>query len=246
MALITRFIEKAKKDGVLTAVSTAAKYCSDTTMQRIRPALMNSYSQFGEDLEIEKAVGKKENGFYVDVGANDPNQISNTKRFYKKGWTGINIEPNFENYQKFVNERPQDINLNIGIGPQDGEAKFYIFDPNELSTFSQEEAQKYQKLGYKLESEKDVRIIPLWKVLEEHAQGKEVDFLSVDAEGYDLEVLKSNNWERFRPKVLCVEIAEHGSGKKQAGVEEFLTKIEYTLVKFNGLNGVYRDSRNRR
>jgi FkbM family methyltransferase len=212
-------------------------------MQKIRPAIMNSYSQFGEDLEIEKAVGKKNDGFYVDVGANDPNRISNTKRFYKMGWNGMNIEPNFENHQKFVIERPRDINLNLGIGPQDGEAKFYIFDPNELSTFSSEEAQKYKALGYKLEKECDVRIIPLWRAIEEHSGGKEIDFLSVDAEGYDLQVLKSNNWEKFRPKVLCVEIAEHGSGKKQAGIEEYLAEIEYSLVKFNGLNGIYKDSR---
>ncbi|MFH0927340.1 MAG: FkbM family methyltransferase [Candidatus Micrarchaeota archaeon] len=240
--IFEKFANKAKKEGAAQAVKAAAKYAYGRAMSKIRP-FMGSYSQFGEDLEIERLLGGKKEGFYVDVGANDPDALSNTKRFYKKGWRGINIEPNAANLHKFRLLRPRDINLNIGIGPQGGEMEFYLFDPHELSTFSAQEAQKYQNLGYKLVEKKPVGIEPLRDVLQKHAQGVEIDFLSVDAEGYDLEVLKSNDWQKFRPRVLCVEITEHASGKRRGDIEAFLAQAGYLLAKYNGLNGMYVDGR---
>jgi FkbM family methyltransferase len=241
--LVGKFIEKAKKEGAIGALKAAGKYAYERAMSKVRPALLGSYSQFGEDLEIERLLGGKKEGFYVDVGANDPDIISNTKRFYKKGWKGINIEPNSANFKKFVLKRPRDINLNIGIGPAPGDMDFYLFDPHELSTFSGQEAQKYENMGYRLVEKKKVRVEPLFAVLERHAAEKGIDFLSVDAEGFDLEVLKSGDWIKFRPKIVCVEIAEHGTGRRREEIERFLVERGYSLAKFNGLNGIYVDSR---
>ncbi len=74
----------------------------------------NSFAQFGDDIIIEKLLGKRK-GFYIDIGANHPDRFSNTKRFYVNGWRGINIEPNPISYNKFL-KRKKDVNLNIGIG----------------------------------------------------------------------------------------------------------------------------------
>src|SRR5512138_2270277 len=112
--------------------------------------LRNSYSQKGEDLVIDKVLGKKKNGFYIDVGANDPVLISNTYRFYKKGWTGINIEPNPLLFKKLAAARNRDINLNIGIAEDKGEMTFFSFFPNTQSTFSEQQAEEYLNQGYPL------------------------------------------------------------------------------------------------
>ena len=91
---------------------------------------------------MDALLNCKPSGFYVDIGANDPQLLSNTQRFYKKGWTGINIEPNIIQYKKFIEMRPNDINLNVGIGSSNKEMDFYILTADTLSTFDKEEALK--------------------------------------------------------------------------------------------------------
>ena len=73
------------------------------------------YSQEGEDILIERMIGKKKKGFYIDIGAHHPYRFSNTYYFYKQGWSGINIEPNVEHFRYFLKHRKRDINLNKGL-----------------------------------------------------------------------------------------------------------------------------------
>ena len=75
-----------------------------------------SYSQYGEDLVLDAVMGCASKGFFVDIGANDPISLSNTKRFSLRGWTGINVEPNPLSLARIVKDRPHDINLNCGVG----------------------------------------------------------------------------------------------------------------------------------
>ena len=95
-----------------------------------------SYSQWGEDIIIDNLLGRKKRGFYIDIGAYDPTRFSNTKRFYLRGWRGINVEPDPVRIKKFHKERPGDINLNIGIADKSRVLNFFKFDPPTLSTFS--------------------------------------------------------------------------------------------------------------
>ena len=170
--------------------------------------LRKSYGQKGEDLVLDKFSGNKRNGFYVDIGANDPHRFSNTKRFYLRGWTGINIEPDENNWQKLSSYRKRDICLNIGIGENERSLKFYKFTPHTLSTFSKEEADNYVKQGYKLEKVVLVEVKKLEDILAEYCKG-DIDFMSIDTEGFDIQVLESNNWNRFRPKLICIESVFH-------------------------------------
>ena len=208
--------------------------------------LRQSYSQRGEDLVLDKLLGRKRKGFYVDIGANDPHRFSNTKRFYRRGWSGINVEPDADNYQKLVLARKRDCNLNIGIGESESNLNFYKFIPHTLSTFSKEEADEYIKQGYKLENTVVVPVRRLEQVFTENCKG-EIDFMSVDTEGFDMVVLRSNNWEMFRPKLICIESVAHTmSGEdnvKEDNHEEFLAGIGYTKVYDNGLNSIYRDNK---
>ncbi len=98
--------------------------------------IFGSYSQHREDMLIDSLLKNKKNGFYVDVGANNPIGFNNTKRFYDKGWSGINIEPNIRGYKLFLEQRKRDINLNIGISKKEGNLTFYEMEPDMLSTFS--------------------------------------------------------------------------------------------------------------
>lgn len=205
--------------------------------------IVGSYSQGGEDLVVEKLIGKKK-GYYVDVGANDPKRFNNTYRFYKRGWRGINIEPNYNLHLKLTNERPKDINLNLGIGTQERMIFFYQFNPDTISTFSESTAKKYKNMGFALVSRKSIKVVPLRNVFANYLKGKSIDFLSVDTEGFDMQVLQSNNWKKYLPKVVCIEISQRNLLKAESGrldfeIKEYLISKGYTEYFNNGVNAIF-------
>jgi FkbM family methyltransferase len=233
---IKTFVNKVKMYGIFKSL----KYGFDKTFTaNYKKFLMNSYSQDREDLIIDELLNYKKNGTYIDVGANDIEKFSNTKRFYNKGWRGINIEPDYKNYLKFVQKRPEDINLNLGIGSKKSFMKFYIFDTDTLSTFSEDSVEKYKTLGYKVVGEKDIEVVTLEEVVPKYLGDTPIDFISIDTEGYDLEVLKSNNWEKYRPKLICIENFEGG----EEDVKKFLEDNMYQKVKSTRVNSIYKDLR---
>lgn len=194
---------------------------------------LGSYSQKGEDLVIDRICKNTKKGFYVDVGANDPSRFSNTKRFYNKGWSGINIEPNTVKFNKFLTTRQKDINLNIGISSKKSNLFFWEFFPDSLSTFALSEARNNIKKGFILKEKRLVEVLPLSLVLDRYCKEKNIDFISIDTEGYDFQVLRSNNWDKYNPKVICVE-----KGKDQK-IELYLLKLGYTKYQDNGLNLIF-------
>lgn len=203
--------------------------------------MLNSYSQLGEDRIIDKMLGGR-SGFYVDVGTNDPFRFSNTARFWKKGWMGITIEPDPLLHENIKKVRTDGINLNVGVGTKKGILPFYKFEPHTLSTFSEEEKNKYLSEGYKLQGIVDVPVITLGEILKKHADKKQIDLLSIDTEGFDYEVLQSNDWTRFKPKLICIEAVEHVSGKPgklQKKQEAFILSHGYKKVYENKINAVY-------
>lgn len=215
---------------------------NEITIKQFYEIIRKSYSQRQEDLFIDNYFRNKKKGFYVDIEANDPHRFSNTKRFYNKGWRGINIEPDSINFNKFLKDRERDINLNIGIGISRKKLKFYKFIPDTLSTFSKEESHKYIKLGHTLESEINVEVRPLSGVLKKYYQNK-IDFFSIDTEGFDMQVLMSNNWKLFRPKLICIESIQYSSKTANKNImynhEIFLNKIGYHKIYDNGLNSIF-------
>lgn len=199
-------------------------------MQIIR----GSYSQLGEDLIIDQLLGYKDKGVYIDVGAHHPTRLSNTKRFYNRGWRGINIDPNTILINKFNEERQEDLNLVLGVSNRNGFLLLYEFFPSTLSTFSSSEALRYIKKGFKLVNKRQVPVRTLNFIFEKYCKNKKVDFLSVDTEGMDLEVLMSNNWKKYRPNLICIE--NHGKDKQ---ILNFLKKNGYQLKYNNGLNSIF-------
>ena len=193
---------------------------------------LKSYSHEGEDVILRRLFDKQQTGFYVDVGAHHPKRFSNTLFFYKKGWNGINIDAMPNSMKLFNKIRPRDTNLEIPISDKKQNLKYYMFNEPALNSFSKELAEKRDgKNGYKIISEKDIETSTLEDILEKYLpHGQEIDFMSVDVEGLDLQVLKSNNWKRFRPKFVLVEIL--GSSLKDiANSKEYkyLSGFEYEI-----------------
>lgn len=205
--------------------------------------IMHSYSQLQEDLEIDKLLNYKAQGYYVDVGANDPSRFSNTKRFYEKGWKGINIDPNPKSIKKFETERPRDLNLAIGVSNEATTLEFYEIFPDTLSTFSKSEMESYIKQGYKLATVSKIQVQPLAQILSKFASDKQIDFLTLDTEGFDLEVLQGNDWIYFRPSVICVENHSHDKNTdvqiKNNTIHEFIINKGYVKKYDSGLNSLY-------
>ena len=206
----------------------------DEKMQR---KFFESFSQYHEDALLWNAFFKKKNGFYVDIGANDPSFLSNTKKYYDCGWSGINVEPNITLYQKLLHERPRDINVNSGISNVKGEMIFYQMDPDSLSSFNEAVAKKSMKI-YKnahITKQIPVQVTTLLELFNMHVGNKKIDFLSIDAEGLEMSIIDSNDWTKYRPSVVIVELNQDINDN----VYKFLTEKEYAMVYFNNTNGIF-------
>jgi FkbM family methyltransferase len=170
-----------------------------------------SYSQEGEDMILRRIFEERRGGFYVDVGAHHPTRYSNTYLFYKwLGWRGINIDALPGSMALFRRLRPEDINLEVAISDEPGTFTYYEFDEPALNGLSPELSRERAAAGTaELIAQTPVRTRTLAEVLAEHLPaGREIDFLSVDVEGLDLEVLRSSDWSRYRPAVVLVEDME--------------------------------------
>ncbi len=190
-----------------------------------------SYSQEGEDLVLNRLLGKKENIFYVDVGAHHPFRFSNTYVFYRRGGSGINIDPLPESMALFKKYRKRDINLELGISDHSSILKYYQFEEPALNGFSEELSIQREKLGNsKLIGVKEIKTQRLDQVFQDILPaGQQIDFLSIDVEGHDLNVLQSSNWELYRPTyVLAEELSEIESNT--LSVTDFMASIGYEVI----------------
>jgi len=203
---------------------------------RVRRWVFGSHAQYGEDLHIDAILGV-ERPFYVDVGANHPVELSNTWRFYRRGGRGINIEPDPSAFPAIAARRPLDINLPIGIGTATGSLPFFRMSASTLSTFSENDANLSLKDGYRIVETVQVAVRPLGEVLAEHRPSGPIDFCSIDVEARELDILASNDWRRFRPTLIVLEI-----NRDEDGLLGAMDDLNYMLVINNGTNGIFLDA----
>jgi FkbM family methyltransferase len=166
------------------------------------------FSQGGEDailIALFEYVLKIKEGFFVDVGAYHPTKGSNTFLLYRKGWKGINIEPNVAVTAEFNRIRKRDINLQIGISRSATKQLYYVVDGN--STMNSFSLENIERLGLKeaIKERIEIETYPLGFILHKYVQDGEIDFLNIDTEGYEMEVLESNDWGKYVPKVIAIE-----------------------------------------
>lgn len=190
------------------------------------------YGQDGEDLILDRLLERQPRGFYVDVGAHHPVRFSNTYLFYKRGWCGLNIDAMPDSMKKFEQLRPRDINVECGVAGQAGKLLYHRFNEPALNTFNATEAEHKNKPPYHILDTVEVAVDRLDALLDRHMPaGQKIDFMSVDVEGKDEEVLQSNDWNRYRPRfVLAETLRTDMLNLKECPIVKFLCSVGYKPI----------------
>ena len=201
--------------------------------------MMNiSYAQNFEDIMLWRALKHIANGFYVDVGANDPVVDSVTKLFYDNGWNGINIEPILECWEKLVATRSRDINLRCLAGSREGYETLHIIPNTGLSTVVKDIAIAHESEGFN-HSSAQMPIKTLTQIIRSQ-NIKHIHFLKIDVEGFEKEVLLGLDLTTIRPWVIVIECT---APLKQEYVhdkwEYIILNSSYKLVYCDGVNNFY-------
>lgn len=211
-----------------------------------------SYAQSGEDLIIDfifKYVLGKQQFTYFDIGAHHSVYLSNTAIFYKSGMKGLSVEPDPFLHEEINKARKNEITLNMGVGFNKDETltqnlQFYIMNVRTLNTFSKAEAERMQSSGhYKITEVKEIPVVHIHALFKKYFVP---DFLSIDVEGIDFEILTSIDLETYRPKVICIETAEHSPippGIKNRDAIDYLTERDYLNYADTFNNTIFLDKR---
>jgi len=204
--------------------------------RQFREARVLSYSQSGEDAIMfnffSEKISKGIPGFYLDVGAFHPVKISNTCLFHKLGWKGINIDARPGSMEIFKKIRINDINVEMAISNKKTVLTYFeVINYPEMNSFSQDFIDK-MKLNDEVVKKSSIESYRLDEVLSKYLpENTIIDFFSLDVEGLELEVLQSNNWDIFRPRLLAVEIHISEIEKLINGsVYKFLQANNYAMV----------------
>ena len=159
----------------------------------------------GEDTAIDKFVENKNNGFYVDLGAHHPLHRNNTYLLFKKGWSGINIDVNEFSIELFEFLRPKDTNIQTAISDKNDVITFYYQkDFSQLNTTNKNIAKENFSNEFK---EKSIVCHTIENILENSKfKNSKIDFLNIDIEGAEMKALKTLNFAKYDPQVICIEI----------------------------------------
>jgi FkbM family methyltransferase len=209
-----------------------------------------SYAQQGEDLIIESICAHLSIPLqtYLDIGACDPTVGNNTYLFYCRGRRGVLVEPNPALCETLRKVRPGDTVLNVGVGPTEGRADYFVLgdaggEIPQINTFSKDEADRVVSLGG---GRRIVRVVnmPLAnpnRIMEENFHGAP-DFLSTDTEGFDLAILGSIDFDRYRPALICTETDAMGDGPK---IVDLMRSRGYSIAGGTFVNTIFVDDRRR-
>lgn len=203
---------------------------------------IRSYSQEGEDMILRRIFENINSGFYIDVGAHHPKRFSNTYYFYKKGWRGINIDAKPGSMSLFNKVRPNDINIEIAISLESKLLEYHMFKESALNTFDENIATARKSNSSYIGSVK-METYKLADLLEKNFdKNTHIDFITIDVEGFDLHVLQSNNWDKFRPKYLLVECANvELYNISESDVYKFICGIGYDVYAKTVKTFIFKD-----
>ena len=206
-----------------------------------------SYAQCGEDVVVSQFFEylKIERPTYLDIGAFLPIYSNNTYLFYQRGARGVLVEPNVGLIPELKKQRPKDVVLNVGIGiTEELAAPYYCMTLSQWNTFDKDEAERrVAKSGGAVKIEKVVNmpLVPINRVIDEHLKGKGPDYLSIDVESLDLAILKTLDFLRFRPKVICAETLVALSIRNDPAIGVFLAGHGYEARGMTFANTIYID-----
>ena len=199
---------------------------------------MISYAQNQEDVVLDRALHAAR-GFYVDVGAASPSIASVTRHFYEMGWSGINIEPQESYVAELRLERPRDTTIQAVAGATAGTCTFHVVESDpDLSTFDESRIADLVEEGQRT-TVQVVQVVTLDDVLD-RAQPEAIDFLKIDVEGAERDVLLGLDLTRWRPRVVVVEAtAANTQTPNYERWQDLITGRGYEYASFDGINRYY-------
>lgn len=196
------------------------------------PSFYLSHSQFGEDMVVRAIFGDRRHGTFVDLGAHHPVYFSNTYHFYRKGWRGLNVDALPGSMELFKLLRPYDINVEAALAPHPGQTlTYFLFDQPAYNTLDPQTAEMLVRdQRAKLVERQALVCTTLVECLGKNLGSQHIDLMTIDLEGLDEAILRSNDWTRYRPDVLILE--RHGL-RLDAVVDDslirFLSGLGYAL-----------------
>lgn len=199
---------------------------------------MISFAQNYEDVILNRIFKGTESGFYVDIGACHPIYDSVTHHFHLRGWTGVNVEPQSEFFEEFQRSRPQDVNLNVCVGSQTGRSTLYVTSDRGTSTLVGSLGRRYRLEG-RLSDEIEVPVISLNEIWRQHVGERPVEFLKIDVEGSESEILGGVDFDLVSPLVMVVEAIHPTSRAPTHEQWEPSLLAHYRFFYFDGLNRFY-------
>ncbi len=209
---------------------------------------LSNGSQFGEEEILEKLFKRNFKGTYLDIGCFHPTKFNNTNKMHKSGWAGINIDLNPLTIDLFNFLRPKDINICAAISNKKKNTKlFYHHDLSSQNTLSSSHA-KWMEGNFKLKdlTTKSIKTKKLKNILDKH-HIKKIDFLNIDIEGGEYDVIKSINLNKYKIQVICIEILEYNKIQKnnKKKIIRYLKKNNFKKVNKIRENYIFKKSHNK-
>ncbi|MFM7205566.1 MAG: FkbM family methyltransferase [Planctomycetaceae bacterium] len=207
---------------------------------------MISYAQNFEDVVLDRVFHGVDQGRYIDLGGYDPVVDSVTKHFYDRGWSGVNVEPVERFHRRFVEHRPRDTNLNVAVGATSGTACLHEWGDTGLASCHEPlDEQLASVLGLR-RADTTVPMVTLAEITLALGDAP-VDFLKIDVEGGERDVILGGEWRAFRPRVIVVEavkpqvpgVGPRGYEPAWFAWEGLLFGHGYEFALFDGLNRFY-------
>jgi FkbM family methyltransferase len=209
----------------------------DKLKRLIRRRYNISFSKSGDDIQLMKLLNRNKPGVYVDIGCWHPIKASNTYFFNLRKWKGLCVDPNPELKSLFEKYRPSDCFINAGIGDSNVLMKYYMFEESSMNTFCEEFVEKHN-LKSKIIETKKIPVYSLKEILDNNLKEDDcLDFFDIDVEGLDLEVLKTNDWNKYRPKVIIIESDISIKQDVKSEITKYLEVQNYILIGKSIING---------
>ena len=214
---------------ILCLVKAINKFCKNGAVFH--------FSEQGEDFLLSQYL-RKRTGFYVDIGAFNPDIISITKLFYIRGWRGINIDANPIAIQRFQRKRKRDINVNMGVSDNEAELDYYSFEKHPGSnTFDKTHCEKHlQAHGDSCKIIK-IKCATINDILARHLpSGQHIDFINLDVENMEMRILKTFDFSKYAPDYFIVEDLSYADAEKDfmdfknSELCDFMTANGYIVV----------------